>query len=163
VGLVIAAKEKVELQPRSRRSVVGEIGRALSDAEPGGSASVAEILEGRSLPPRLVVFSDLLGDMDALHRVLRAHVAAIGEAYVVHILSPLELDPPERTVLAVDPEDDRLRRPLTAHSRVAYLEEFARWREGIALACRSSGATYLTATADERPDRTVRRIAGGDR
>jgi uncharacterized protein (DUF58 family) len=163
VGLVVAAKGRVELEPRSRRSVVWEIGRALSDVEPGGTAAVAELLKGRSLPPRLVVFSDLLGDLGSLYQVLRAHTAAIGEAYVVHILSPLELDPPERTVLAVDPEDDRLRRPLTVQSRGAYLEAFARWREEAALGCRSSGATYLTATTDERPDRTVRRIAGGDR
>jgi uncharacterized protein (DUF58 family) len=164
VGATIAAGDRrIDLEPRSRRSVVAEIASALDEATARGGTSLHEHLLGRSMPPRLVIISDLLGGLDELCRVVRAHVAGAGECYVIHVVSPLELAPPERTVLAVDPENDSVRRPLSSQSRAAYVEAFGSWRADAAQRCREAGAVYLEASSDEPADRTVRRIAGGAR
>jgi hypothetical protein len=63
-------------------------------------------------------------------------------------------------MLAVDPEDISLTRPLVAESRAAYLDRFAAWRSDLAAAWRGEGLTYTLATTSEPASRVVRRVAG---
>jgi uncharacterized protein (DUF58 family) len=164
VGLIVlGGGAPIELEPRTRRGVVAEIARAVDTARAGGAASVPERLLNRRLPPRVVLISDMLSETEKLLGALRGHVASGGEAHAIHIVARAELEPPERTVLAVDPENEAIRRPLSDRTRSDYLAAFDRWRAELAQRCRAAGAAYLMAVSDEPPERTVRRVAGGER
>lgn len=154
VGLACAAHA---LPPRTRRGVVGEIAQLLAATEPAGSPPLAPAIAGTAAR-RIVVVSDLLEAGDALLDAARAIGARGGEAHVVHVVATEELHPPTRTVLAVDPEDATVRRPLTRDAIDAYARDFAEWRAATAHAWRAAGATYVLATTDEEPTRVVRRV-----
>jgi uncharacterized protein (DUF58 family) len=163
VGLTIAAQAGlVRLAARTRRSVVAEIARTLDDARPAGSASLATVFVGA--PARVLLITDCLGDLAALHRAARAHVVSGGEVLVVHVVSRLELDPPRAAMLATDPEDPSVSRPLTADTRDAYRAAFDDWRGNVARAWRDDGVAYREIVDDEPVDVLVRRLvapAGG--
>jgi uncharacterized protein (DUF58 family) len=163
VGLTIAAQGGlVRLAPRTRRSVVAEIARTLDAARPTGATSLATVFVGA--PARVLMITDCLGDLDALHRAARAHVAGGGEVLVVHVVSRGELDPPRAAVLATDPEDPSISRPLTADTRDAYRAAFDQWRGDVARAWRDDGVAYNEIVDDEPVDMLVRRLvapAGG--
>lgn len=153
------------LAPRARRGVVHEIARALDGVTPNGNAPLAPLLThavSTARGARVVVVSDFLGDADAVLRSATTHRATGGEVYAVHVLDDAELDPPRGAVLAVDPEQDDVRRPLDPASRNAYLEAFSAWRAETARAWRDAGATYAIARTGEPAARTVRRIVKGD-
>jgi len=86
--------------------------------------------------------------------------AAGGEVHAIHIVADEELDPPARSILAVDPEDASLMRPLVADSRAAYLERFAAWRTELSASWRAEGLSYTLARVSEPASRVVRRVAG---
>jgi uncharacterized protein (DUF58 family) len=162
VGCVVAASDgHVRAAPRSRRGVVGEIARLVDSVEPGGMRDVAPAIVAETSCPRIVVLSDLLGDLDAVIPAVRRHIAVGGEVHVVHIVAREELDPPRGAITAADPENARVRRPLVEAAREQYLAGFARWRRETADRMRATGATYLETVAGEAPDRVVRRIAKG--
>jgi len=62
-------------------------------------------------------------------------------------------------LLAVDPEDPTIARPLVADARAAYLERFGEWRSQLAAAWRGEGLSYTLATTSEQTSRVVRRVA----
>lgn len=144
------------LPPRTRRGVVAEIASLLNATEPAGSAALAPALAATTAQ-RVVVVSDLLGD-DAVLAPARAIGARGGETHVVHVVAREELEPAARAVLAVDPEDDAVRRPLTRDAIGAYAREFAEWRATVAHGWRAAGAGYTMATTDEDAVRVVRRV-----
>ncbi len=157
VGLTIAAESGlVRLAPRTRRSVVAEIARTLDAVRPGGSASLSTVFVGA--PARVLLVTDCLGDLDALHRAARAHVVAGGEVLAVHVVSRLELDPPRAAMLATDPEDPSVSRPLTADTRDAYRAAFDNWRGEVARAWRDDGVAYHEVVDDQPVDVLVRRL-----
>jgi uncharacterized protein (DUF58 family) len=168
VGLAVAAPDEARggrwLPPRARRGVVAELARALDATTPAGEAPLAPLVAHAAATrgTRLVLVSDFLGDAEATLRAATTHRAQGGEVYAVHVLDPLELDPPRGTLLAVDPERPDVRRPLDAVSRAAYVEAFAAWRTDLARAWRDAGAAYATVTSDEAPGRAVRRIVRGE-
>ena len=160
VGLVIAdAKgEPRTIAPRTRRGVVDELARVITDVEPWGSPRLAPLARAvRS--QRIAVVSDMLGDADELIRDVSAHVAAGGEAHVVHVVAREEVEPPARTLLAADPEDPSVERLLTESTRRGYDDAFAEWRTEIARQLRSGGASYTLVLTDEPAPHAVRRIA----
>jgi uncharacterized protein (DUF58 family) len=157
VGLAIAAQGGVaRLSPRTRRSVVAEIARTLDAAVPSGSQSLASAFVGA--PRRVLLVTDCLGDLDGLRRAARAHVVAGGEVVAVHVLSRMELDPPHAAMLATDPEDALLSRPLTADTRAAYQESFGAWRGEVARGWRDDGVSYHELVDDDPIDVLVRRL-----
>lgn len=163
VGLVVVSGDGVRrLAPRTRRGVVGEIARTLEAVAPRGSASLAPAVAGaeRGARGRVVVVSDFLGDADDARRAAGERAAAGGEVHAVHVVASEELDPPARPMLAVDPEDPAIVRPLVADARVEYLERFAAWREQLAASWRGEGLGYTLAVTSEPPARAVRQVAG---
>jgi hypothetical protein len=80
--------------------------------------------------------------------------------HAVHVVADEELDPPSRSMLAVDPEDPTIARPLVADARAAYLAHFGEWRAQLAAAWRGEGLSYTMATVSEPSSRVVRRVAG---
>ena len=160
VGCVVAAREGyARVEPRGRRGVIGEVARLVDSADCGGSRELAPAMAGARSCPRLVLLSDLLGDLDAIIAGAKTHIAMGGEVHVVHIVAREELDPPGGAVTAADPENPRVRRPLVDATREQYRSAFARWRRETAERVRASGASYLETTTDDAAERVVRRVA----
>ena len=162
VGCVVAAPGGyARVEPRSRRGVVGEIARLVDAVRCGGSRELAPAIAASRSCPRIVILSDLLGDLAAVLAAIRTHIAIGGEVHVVHVVAREELDPPQGTLTAADPEDPNVRRPLVDATRQAYEQAFSTWRRETADACRAGGATWIETVAGDAPDRVVRRIASG--
>jgi uncharacterized protein (DUF58 family) len=157
VGLTIAAGDGVRrLDPRTRHGMVGEVARALDAVRPAGSAALAPLVMGSSA--RLVVLTDCLGDLDELRVALGRHAARGGDVHLVHIVAAAELEPAAGALLAIDPEDRALRRPLVAATRDGYRERFDAFRTETARAMRSDGVVVHEVRDDAAPDVAVRRI-----
>jgi uncharacterized protein (DUF58 family) len=165
VGAAVAhASGERMLMPRTRRGVVGEIGRLLDDSPPAGSTALAPLVTRAhhvAAVRRLVLVSDLLGDADATLRAATSMLASGGEVHVVHVVAREELDPRAEPAEVVDPEDATVRRRLGERSHDAYLARFADWRESIARDWRAAGASYALVSTEEDPARAVRRIVRG--
>ena len=162
VGCVVAAPGGyARAEARSRRGVVGEVARLVDSVSCGGSRALGPAIAHARSCPRVVVLSDLLGDLDAIVVAIRTHTAIGGEVHVVHIVAREELDPPRSAVTAADPEDPRIRRPLVDGAREGYVGAFAQWRRETADRIRTTGASYLETVTGEPADRVVRRIAAG--
>lgn len=164
VGLTVVATDGVRrLEPRTRRGVVGEVARTLDDVRPNGSAALAPVLLGTAA--RVVVLTDGLGDIDAVRRALARHVARGGEAHLLHLVARQELAPGEAPILATDPEDRALQRPLVAATRAAYVERFEAFRTELARSMRADGVVVQEVIDDTPPEIAVRRVvrpAGGE-
>jgi len=161
VGLLAVGGNGVrQLPPRARRGVVGEVARALDAVTPSGAAAMAGAFAGAAVRSRIAIVSDFLGDADALRRRAGEVAAAGGEVHAVHIVADEELDPPGRSILAVDPEDASVSRPFVTESRAEYLSRFGAWREQLAAAWRAEGLSYTLAVASEPGARIVRRVVG---
>jgi uncharacterized protein (DUF58 family) len=161
VGLVIArGDESVMLSPRMRRTVTHEIVRAVSNVRPGGNDALAPSVSIASRAGgRVVVVSDLLGDLDELVVAAGRLVASGREVHVVHVVAPEEIDPPRDALTVFDPEANDVRRALTDETRGAYVSAFADWRDGIARELSDAGVSYVLAVVgEETPDHLVRRI-----
>ena len=158
-GLVVVAHDGTHvLAPRTRRGVVGDMMRVLEGTVPSGSAPLAGALRAVHDVARVAIVTDLLGDADALLAAARVHRATGGEVHVVHVIAAEELDPPRDALLATDPEDPRLERPLTEASRAAYEAAFAAWRSAQADAWTAAGAQYHEAITGAAADRIVRQV-----
>ena len=148
VGLTLAAEGGlVRLSPRTRRGVIAEIARTLDATVPSGAGSLARAFVGA--PARVMLVTDCLGELDELRRSARAHVAAGGEVHVVHVVSRAELEPPRGAMLATDPEDPSVARPLTERTRAEYREAFDAWRGEVARSWRDDGVAYHEIVDDE--------------
>jgi uncharacterized protein (DUF58 family) len=159
VGLTIAADAPFTLSPRARRSVIVEMIRALDATVPTGAPAVAPHLSA-TRAPRVVVVSDLLGDLDELMAAARLRIAAGGEVVVVHLVATEELDPPADALLAVDPERAGMRRTLDGAARDEYRRSFSAWMEATAASFRSARVRYFRAETSEPAAHVVRRVAG---
>jgi uncharacterized protein (DUF58 family) len=162
VGLTVCAGDGVRrAAPRARAGTLGELARTLDARPPAGSAPLARALDAMPPGARVVVVSDFLGaDVADVRRAAGAHAAAGGEVHAVHVVAAEELAP-ATGVLAVDPEDEALARPLLGGARGEYLARFADWRAELARAWRETGGAYVQLTTDERPAAAVRRVVGG--
>jgi hypothetical protein len=77
---------------------------------------------------------------------------------LVHVVHPLEIDPPAGPWQARDPEADEDRRPLVAGARATYRRAFDAWRADFARRVLAAGARHVTVTCDEAPAKAVRRL-----
>lgn len=143
VGVVVASGAGViSFPPRSRAGVIAEIARTLAATRPAGTIALADALSSAArLARRIILISDMLGDMDATLAAARAERARAGELYAVHIVAAEEIDPP-RSALVEDPEDAGLRRTLSDSSREAYAQRFTAWRSAVASSWRAAGVSY---------------------
>ncbi len=157
VGLVVAgAHGATRLPPRTRRGVVAEMARTLDALVPGGSSPLAESFSGAS--PRVLLITDCLGDLDATRAAARAQTARGGEVHVIHVVARGELDPPTSAMLATDPEDASIARPLTDATRQRYLAAFASWCEDTARRWRDDGVSFQRCMDDEPSEVVARRV-----
>ncbi|MFL5582922.1 MAG: DUF58 domain-containing protein [Gemmatimonadaceae bacterium] len=159
VGLTIASEAPVTLTPRARRSVIVEMIRALDATMPAGAPALAPHLAA-ARAPRVVVVTDLLGDVDELMAAARLRIAAGGEVIVVHLVATEELEPPADALLAVDPERAGVRRTLDGAARDEYRRAFSAWMESAAVAFRAARVRYFRAETSEPAAHVVRRVAG---
>lgn len=158
VGVLVAhAKGSVALSPKTRRGVVAEIARVLGDVEPSGDAPLAPLLRTARRSSRLVIVTDLLGDVETLLPRAREFTVE-GDLYVAHVVAREELEPGTTPILATDPESPHLRRPLVEGTRDEYLRGFALWRDQMARSWRAAGATYAEIITDEPTEHAIRRI-----
>lgn len=143
VGVVVASGGgAVTFPPRSRVGVIREIARTLSSTSPAGAVGMADALVvAARLGQRVIVISDMLGDLDETLAVARAERARARELHAVHIVAAGELEPP-RLASVEDPEDRSLRRTLSDSSRDVYDERFGAWRAAVASSWRSAGVSY---------------------
>lgn len=163
VGLMVAAPgDPTGLSPRSRRGVTAEVARLLDATVPGGEVALGRAVAAARVSGRVVIISDFLGDGEAVLRVAREQIVGGGEAHAIHVVSRDELDPPQRPILAADPEDADIRRPLAEKTRAGYLAAFAQWRAALAADWHGAGATYTMVRDDEPADRAVRRVVAPD-
>ena len=159
VGMVVPGeKGTAELPPRTRRGVIAEAARLLETIVPAGSASLVPALALARPTQRVVLLSDFLGDDDTLLRAARERIIAGADVLAIHIVAREELDPPGAAIIAVDPEQPELERPLGSETREEYRTAFATWRADLARAWRDAGAAYFEVPADEAADHAVRRI-----
>lgn len=157
VGLVIVGPDKAQrMPPRARGGVVAEIARTLDAAGPAGSSPLAATVHGSAA--RCVVVTDALGDLDALRLALVRHRAHGGEAHLLHVVAREELEPRAEAQLAVDPEDERIERPLVASTREGYRVRFAEWRADVAKRMRAEGIAYQAVCDDAAVEAVVRRV-----
>ena len=159
VGLTISGAPAFTIAPRARRSVIVEMIRALDGTTPSGSAALAPLVTG-ARAPRVVVITDLLGDLDDIIAAAKLRIAAGGEVIVVHLVAPEELDPPDEALLAVDPEQPRMRRSLDGAARREYQRTFTTWLDDTSTAFRSARVRYVRAETSEPAAHLVRRLAG---
>jgi uncharacterized protein (DUF58 family) len=143
VGVVVSAGSGSRtFPPRSRSGVIPEIARTLASTEPAGTVRIADALAAAArLAQRVVVISDMLGDLEETLEVARAERARARELYAVHVVGADELDPP-RLALVEDPEDAALRRTLSDSSYAEYAGRFAEWRAAVAAGWRAAGVSY---------------------
>jgi uncharacterized protein (DUF58 family) len=159
VGLVVGGgTEARRLPPRSRRGVVGELSRALESVTPTGASPLASVLRALAPRARFAIVSDFLGDAEEVRRAAGEIAAAGGEVHAVHVVAREELEPAPQAVLAEDPEDPALVRPLSPDARGEYQERFAAWRAELASVWRGDALSYAMVVTDESPSRAVRRI-----
>ncbi len=158
VGLTLVSGEATRrLEPRTRQGVVGDIARLLGTAKPNGAAALADAVA--TAAPRCAVLTDCLGDVDALRTSLARHLVKGGEAYLVHVVAAAELNPGDAPMLATDPEDARLQRPLFAATHEGYRARFDEFRAAVARGMRSEGVHVFEVRDDEAAETLVRRIA----
>lgn len=159
VGLVIAhAGGPRRLVPRARGDVVREMIRVVDAVQPEGTASLAPLLDGTRGVERIVIITDLLGDVDALLARTASLIARAIEVVVVHLVSRAELALGADRAVAVDPEDSTLRRPLSKGARRQYDDAFAAFRQSMRNQWLATGARYVTVVDDEPPADAVRRV-----
>ncbi len=161
VGLHVALRpDGRRLPARTRRGTVQSVAATLNAVVPTGTASLAPLIARAPRGARLVVCSDVLGDTEAVLVSIARACAAGSDVTLVHVVHPLELDPPRGTWQAVDPEAEHVRRPLTGDSVLSYKERFSAWRAEVARRCLACGARHVEVVCDEPAARAVRRIAG---
>ena len=155
--LVVASPSRARrLPPRARGGVVAELARTLDETSCDGAIDLAPLVAASA--SRCVVVTDLLGDADALRMALARHRAQGGEAHLLHVVARRELEPDDEAVLATDPEDERIARPLVTDTREAYRTRFAAWRNEVASRLRADGIAYHEVVDDAPAEQLVRRI-----
>jgi hypothetical protein len=92
---------------------------------------------------------------------LRVASASGSEIFAVHVVADAELNPPERTFLAADPEQLDFQRALSPETRAAYDAAFASWRARVAAELHAMNATYVLTPTTEPVRDAVRRVVAG--
>jgi uncharacterized protein (DUF58 family) len=162
VGLLVSARpEPQRLPPRTRRGTVHTIARTLAALSPRDDAPLAPLMARVPAGARVALITDALGnDAPLLAAIARARVAG-SEVLVVHVVHPLELQPPAGDWLTQDPEHLSTTRVLTGARRLAYRAQFDAWRADFVRRVQATGARHVEVRCDEAPSSAVRRIVRG--
>jgi uncharacterized protein (DUF58 family) len=161
VGLWVASRpDGRRLPPRTRRGTVHAIANALDAVVPSDDAPLAPMLMRVPVGVRAVLITDALGDADAMLSAIARAGAAGSDVTVVHVVHPLEVEPPAGAWRMIDPESSQMQRAFGASARDEYTLSFASWRIEFARRCLAAGARHLEVMCNEQPARAVRRIAG---
>ncbi len=162
VGVLAVSEEGMtQIAARTRRGTIGEIARSLDGMRCGGSASLAPLMTMMPPTARIVVISDLLGDLDALIRATAQRAAAGAIIECVHVVAAEEISLPSGTYLARDPEQPDVERLLEHRGVAAYRDRFAAFRAEAARRWRAAGAGYTEVRTDALLPRVVRQIVSG--
>ncbi len=162
VGALIATADgTTSIAARTRRGTVGEIARALDALQCGGDTSMAPLLAMAPVRARIVVISDLLGDLDAMVRATAQRTAAGSIVECLHVVAAEELTLPTGAYLARDPEQPQVERVLESRAVVAYRERFDAFRAEAARRWRGAGAGYTEVRTDAPLARVIRQITSG--
>jgi uncharacterized protein (DUF58 family) len=162
VGVVVAGAEgATRLAARTRAGTIGEIARTLDGLRCGGTQPLTPLLA--ALPPaaRVVVISDLLGDLDDLVRTAAQRAVAGAIVECVHVVAAEEIALPTGAYLARDPEAPAIARVLEARATAAYAARFADFRAEAAQRWRAAGAGYTEVRTNASLPRVVRQIVAG--
>lgn len=159
VGVVVAYGGGVRtFLPRSRAGVISEIARTLASTKLSGDVAIADALTTAArFAQRVILISDMLGDLEETLAAARRERARAGELYAVHIVGAEEIEPP-RSALVEDPENPALRRTLSDSSRAEYMRRFGGWRQTVALSWRAAGVSYHESVTGDPLLPDVRRI-----
>ena len=159
VGLVIAHSAGARrLVPRARGDVVREMIRVVDAVSPAGTPALAPMLDGLRGVERIVIITDLLGDADALLARSASLIARGIEVIVVHLVARAELSLDLDRAIAVDPEDDTLRRPIARRAQRAYDAAFAAFRTDLRARWLATGARHIEIVDDVPPADAVRAL-----
>lgn len=162
VGLIVTGDSgTTRLAARTRRGTIGEIARTLDGVRCGGSLALAPLLTMTPQMARVVIISDMLGDLDVLIRTAAQRTVAGGIVECVHVVSTQEVVPPDGAFLARDPEQQELQRMLAPSALATYHARFAEFRAETARRWRAAGAGYTEARSDAPLPRLVRQIVSG--
>ncbi len=151
---VIGPSGVTEHRPLRGQAAVGELLEFLASIRPAGSAALGESLSryawsgrGRGL---VVLISDLYDPGDVV-RPLRQLCGRGGEAVVLHVLSPEELEPDLAGDVELVDSETADRSPLTADGPVleAYRSRLDEWLSGLASSLRRSAMGYVLVRSDE--------------
>jgi hypothetical protein len=116
VGLVVVSGNGVQQLPHARGAVSLVSSSRARCRVPVGNSPIAPVLSGcaphsnrdrKRLPRRRREVRRRAGEV----------AAAGGEVHAIHVVAEEEIDPPARSMLAVDPEDATISRPFVAESR----------------------------------------------
>lgn len=162
VGLLASGTDgPSRLSARSRRGAVGELARLLDLVTVGGALPLAPLLTRIPVMSRVVIVTDLLGDASDLVRMAAQRSAAGGIVECVHVVAREELELPDGTHRARDPDVPAMQRSLDRRVVAAYRERFSEFRAEAARAWRAAGAGYLEVATDAPIPRVVRQIVSG--
>ncbi len=160
VGLLVVREQgSAWVAPRTRRSVLDEMIRAM-ELPPTGNVDLAPALAPLlRRASRIALVSDFLGDAEPLLGLVRQFVARGGEAFALHVVHQQEISPDRRTLLCADPERDALRRPLSSGTRLGYVHAFSQWRADLAGQWRGAGIHFVESVPDQASLRQLVRRA----
>ena len=159
IGMVVAHHGGPRrLAARSRGDVVREMIRVIDGATVGGGPPLAPLLDGIRGIDRVVIVSDFLGDADALLARCASQVARGVEVIAVHVVARAELSLAVDRAIAVDPEDDAIRRPLARSAHRAYDTAFAAFRASLRNRWLACGARCVAIVDDQQPADAVRSL-----
>lgn len=156
--LVVSADGTTRLAARTRQGTMGEMARTLDALTCGGHAPLAPLLIMTPVSSRIVIISDLLGDLDALLRAAAQRTAAGAIVECVHVVAAEEITPPKGVYLASDPEHAEVQRVLDRRALVTYHAHFAEFRADAARRWRAAGAGYTEVRTDAPLPRLVRQV-----
>jgi uncharacterized protein (DUF58 family) len=149
VGLIAFDHQVCQsLAPKSKRSQLGNILALLAKLKPAGETEIAKslhqvagMIRHRSM---VMIFSDLLGDRDPIHRALHRLRFAGHDLIVFHILDEAEALFPFEGMLEL--EDNETRETLLVDAdgiKADYLEEVAAFRESYRKECFGARIDYI--------------------
>ncbi len=162
VGVLVASAEgATRLAARTRRGTVGEIARTLDGLRCGGAQPLAPLLASVPSTARVVLISDLLGDLDDVLRTAAQRAVAGAIVECVHVVAAEEVTLPQGAFLARDPEAPAIARVLESRAQERYREKFAAFRAECAQRWRAVGAGYSEVRTDAPLPRVVRQIVAG--
>ena len=149
VGL-ITFDEKVSqsLPPKSKRRQIGNVLSVLAGLEPTGATNIAHSLEQISAMLKhrslLMVFSDLLADVEPVIAALGRLRHAGHDMILFHILDEAEVQFPFDGLAEFrDPESEEKLQVDANHFRADYLERIASFRETYRQRCFQAGIDYV--------------------